>query len=114
MSALVLNPFDPTDRDVPAEGPLSTRVTSITDLTALTFDTATLSFGFALPGTVTVASLNVLDVLGCRAAGDCSGVVPASTPIEFTAAVGATPVPEPATLLLVGGGLVACLRRRRG
>jgi hypothetical protein len=114
LSALVLNPFDLTDRDVPAEAGLNTRTTAFTDLSALTFDSATLSFGFALPGTVTVASLDVLGVLGCHAAGDCTGVAPASHPIEFTAAAEATPVPEPTTLLLVGGGLVACLRRRRG
>jgi hypothetical protein len=112
FAPLVLNPFDLTDRDLPADG-LNTRTTLFTDLSATIFDTATLSFGFALPGSVGVAPLNVLAILGCHAAGACTGVAPATNAIEFTAAAAATPVPEPTTLLLVGGGLLASLRQRR-
>jgi hypothetical protein len=109
---LVLDPFDSSNGDVLAGGP--GRDTLLTDLWATTFDSATVSFGFAVPGSVIVEPLDVIALLACHANGDCTGVDPASNSIEFTpAAPEGTPVPEPATLLFVGTGLVAAARRRR-
>jgi hypothetical protein len=109
----VLNADDPFDDDavVPGGGR-----NTLADLTSLVFDSATLSFGFAfaLPGTVTVDGLIGLPGLcvpdGCVAGGQ---VTPLVSTIEFTpAAIDPTPVPEPATLLLVGTGVWAAVRRR--
>lgn len=74
------------------------------DLTALAISFATLTLdavilGAPIQGTIAVAAVSA---------------IPDSQAIVFSTAASPTPVPEPSTWLLLGGGIAALVWRRRG
>jgi hypothetical protein len=80
---------------------------SIDDLSARTITAATLTLTFGLPG---AGSIQLLDEFGN---GVTALTAPGSLLIDYAPSGPPAPVPEPSTLLLLGGGLSVLARARR-
>ena len=94
--------------DVSHIDPFNTESTAnlfpLSDYYQYNFDSASLTFAFAIPGTINFEQLRVSGII---IDPDFQGPQSLSAPIEFT------PVPEPATLILASVGLGVAFARRR-